>query len=304
MNKLSKIWAWLAIVSQLSCWNPQADIKNNSLQWKEKIENVQWIRSESEENASKAIYEALKKEGKRIAYILIPWSNVYKDCEGKEILLSSPKWIVIHNNAINKEESTQDFLCVEYRGHKAWIERTSLSNNEWKPLEEIEKPTTEKVIRVNKAQRKMEVFDQYWKHKVKEFKIAICSWDKWDKKIEWDWNTPEWKYYICFKNPASSFWTNPKTWWRLWSLQVSYPNSQDAFEWLISWDITQAQFNNINITVKTKWVPSQGTRLWNYIMIHWWWSDYDWTIWCMALNDEDMLRLYSNISKWTDLYIE
>ena len=155
MNKLSKIWAWLAIVSQLSCWNPQADIKNNSLQWKEKIENVQLIRSESEENASKAIYEALKKEGKRIAYILIPWSKVYKDCEGKEILLSSPKWIVIHNNAINKEESTQDFLCVEYRGHKAWIERTSLSNNEWKPLEEIEKPTTEKVIRVNKAQRKM-----------------------------------------------------------------------------------------------------------------------------------------------------
>jgi hypothetical protein len=44
--------------------------------------------------------------------------------------------------------------------------------------------------------------------------------------------------------------------------------------------------------------------LWNYIMIHGWWAEYDWTIWCMAVDDEDMLRLYNFINTWTDLYIE
>jgi hypothetical protein len=38
-------------------------------------------------------------------------------------------------------------------------------------MEEIDKPTTEKVIKVNKAARKMEIYDQYGKHKVKEFRI-------------------------------------------------------------------------------------------------------------------------------------
>jgi hypothetical protein len=66
-------------------------------------------------------------------------------------------------------------LCVEYRGHKAWIKKTSLTENDNKSIEEIDKPTTEKVIKVNKSGRKMEIYDQYGKRKVKEFKIAICS---------------------------------------------------------------------------------------------------------------------------------
>jgi len=305
MSKLRNLWMSLLLSSQIASGNPNVNqVPQNFSEW-DKSEIIFSNKSQIEQiwNTSDAIYEALETDNS-IAYTLVPWSKVYKDSDGKEVLLSSPKWIVIRNNAINQDESTQDFLCVEYREHKAWIKKTSLTENDNKSIEEIDKPTTEKVIKVNKSGRKMEIYDQYGKHKVKEFKIAICSWDEWDKRIEWDWNTPEWKYYICFKNPASSFWTNPKTWWRLWSLQVSYPNSQDAFEWLISWDITQTQFNNINATIKTKWIPSQGTRLWNYIMIHWWWSDYDWTIWCMALDDEDMLRLYNYISKWTDLYVE
>ena len=303
MNKLSKFWALLLIASQTICGSPKSNMNSQKGFWStEKIKIVTADKGTTKKT-SDALLESLEKDNV-IAYTLTPWSKVYKDSEWKEVLLSSPKWIVIRNNAINQNESTQDFLCVEYRGHKAWIKKSSLTENQWKSMEEVDKPTTEKVIKVNKAARKMEIYDQYWAHKVKEFKIGICSRDEWDKKIEWDWNTPEWKYYICLKNPASSFWINPKTWWRLWSLQVSYPNSQDAFEWLISGDITQVQFNNINATVKTKWVPPQGTRLWNYIMIHWWWSDYDWTIWCMALDDEDMLRLYNYIGKRTDLYIE
>jgi len=304
MSSLKNVWIALLLSNQVVNGKNVNQIPKDFSEWKKiEIELVNATQNETVWNTSTALYESLEKENS-IAYTLIPWSKVYKDAEWKNILLTSPKWIVIRNKSINQKESTQDLLCVEYRGHQAWIKKSSLIENDSKSMEEIDKPTTEKVIKVNKSERKMEIYDQYWKNKVKEFRIWICSLDEWDKRVEGDWNTPEWKYYICFKNPASSFWTNPNTWWRLWSLQVSYPNSQDAFEWLISWDITEAQYNNINNSVKLKWIPSQSTRLWNYIMIHWGWSDYDWTIWCMALDDDDMLRLYNYISKWTDLYIE
>ena len=304
MSSLKNVWIALLLSNQVANGKNVNQIPKDFSEWKKiEIELVNATQNETVWNTSTALYESLEKENS-IAYTLIPWSKVYKDAEWKNILLTSPKWIVIRNKSINQKESTQDLLCVEYRGHQAWIKKSSLIENDSKSMEEIDKPTTEKVIKVNKSERKMEIYDQYWKNKVKEFRIWICSLDEWDKRVEGDWNTPEWKYYICFKNPASSFWTNPNTWWRLWSLQVSYPNSQDAFEWLISWDITKAQYNNINNSVKLKWIPSQSTRLWNYIMIHWGWSDYDWTIWCMALDDDDMLRLYNYISKWTDLYIE
>jgi hypothetical protein len=52
-------------------------------------------------------------------------------------------------------------LCVEYRGHQAWIKKSSLIENDSKSMEEIDKPTTEKVIKVNKSERKMEIYDQY-----------------------------------------------------------------------------------------------------------------------------------------------
>ena len=304
MSSLKNVWIALLLSNQVVNGKNVNQIPKDFSEWKKiEIELVNATQNETVWNTSTALYESLEKENS-IAYTLIPWSKVYKDAEWKNILLTSPKWIVIRNKSINQKESTQDLLCVEYRGHQAWIKKSSLIENDSKSMEEIDKPTTEKVIKVNKSERKMEIYDQYWKNKVKEFRIWICSLDEWDKRVEGDWNTPEWKYYICFKNPASSFWTNPNTWWRLWSLQVSYPNSQDAFEWLISWDITETQYNSINNSVKSKWIPSQSTRLWNYIMIHWWWSDYDWTIWCMALDDDDMLRLYNYISKWTDLYIE
>ena len=304
MSSLKNVWIALLLSNQVANGKNVNQIPKDFSEWKKiEIELVNATQNETVWNTSTALYESLEKENS-IAYTLIPWSKVYKDAEWKNILLTSPKWIVIRNKSINQKESTQDLLCVEYRGHQAWIKKSSLIENDSKSMEEIDKPTTEKVVKVNKSERKMEIYDQYWKNKVKEFRIWICSLDEWDKRVEGDWNTPEWKYYICFKNPASSFWSNPNTWWRLWSLQVSYPNSQDAFEWLISWDITEAQYNNINNSVKLKWIPSQSTRLWNYIMIHWGWSDYDWTIWCMALDDDDMLRLYNYISKWTDLYIE
>ncbi len=304
MSNLKNLWLILLLSSQVLNGNSKENVSSHdfSVWGMSKILNLK-DKNKINLDSSDVIYEILQEDN-NIAYSLKSWANIYKDQDGKQILCKSPRWVVIRKNAINEDFWSEDFLCVEYKWYKAYINKTDLVENDGKSLYELEKPTTEKVIRVNKEERIMRIYDQYWKNKVKEFKIAISFWDDWDKVQEWDWNTPVGKYYICAKNPASSFWRNPKTWWKLWSLHVSYPNSQDAFEWLISWDISQSQFNSINSSIKSKWVPSQWTKLWNYIMIHGWWAEYDWTIWCMAVDDEDMLRLYNFINTWTDLYIE
>jgi hypothetical protein len=203
----------LLLSNQVANGNPNVNqIPKNFSDWKKiEVTLAEISQTQTTWNTSMALYESLEKEND-IAYTLIPWSKVYKDSEWKEILLTSPRWIVIRSSVINQKESTQDFLCIEYWDNQAWIEKSSLKENNSKSMEEIDKPTTENVIKVKKSERKMEIYNQYWSHKIKEFRIGICLWDEWDKKIEWDWNTPEWKYYICFKNPASSYWTNRETW--------------------------------------------------------------------------------------------
>jgi len=132
MSKLRNLWMSLLLSSQIASGNSNVNqVPKKFSEW-DKSEIVFSDKSQLEQiwNTSDAIYEALETDNS-IAYTLVPWSKVYKDSEGKEVLLSSPKWIVIRNNAINQEESTQDFLCVEYRGHKAWISTKSLTENQW-----------------------------------------------------------------------------------------------------------------------------------------------------------------------------
>ena len=111
-------------------------IPKNFSEWKEiQIELSNISQTDTVWNASKELYESLENENS-IAYTLIPWSKVYKDSEWKEVLLSSPKWVVIRNKAINQKESNSDFLCIEYRWHKAWISTKSLKENKWQSFKQ------------------------------------------------------------------------------------------------------------------------------------------------------------------------
>ncbi len=157
-------------------------------------------------------------------------------------------------------------------------------------------------IKIDKSDRKLTVFKD-WKIE-KEFNMSI-SWidDNKPKKIEGDMKTPEWKYFVSYKNKVSSFWTNPETWWRLGSLLVSYPNIHDAFAWLSTGIVDIKEYNKIYNSIKNKGVPPQNTNLWSWIMIHWGWSDWDWTAWCIALENSDMLWLNNNIKSWVNIEI-
>jgi murein L,D-transpeptidase YafK len=239
-----------------------------------------------------------------IRYFIEKETPLYKDSSWKEVFTKMPAWTFLRESFINEKESTDNLLCIEIKGKKVWIEKTALTDNTVDTSNDFFKPTTEKVIIVDKSARKMIVYDQFWKHQVKELKIALSPRWEGDKTISGDWNTPEGKYYICLKNPASSFWRNPKTGWKLGSLMVSYPNTQDAIEGLIAGDINGNEYTWIKSAIRSKQTPNQNTKLWNYIMIHGWGSQSDWTIWCMALNNEDMLWLYGFMNTGADLFIK
>lgn len=251
----------------------------------------------------KYLISLLSNNKNKISYFVEKPTKAYYDSDKKQEWCIIPTWTYLRENQIDNDLSTEELVCYTIKWKNIWIPKIMLSPIDEILINQYLKPKTEKAIVVDKSNRKLLVYNQYGKNLVKEFSIALSPMETWDKTIEWDGNAPEGKYYICYKNPASAFWENPETWSRLWSLQISYPNIQDAIEWLISGEITKAQYQWINNSIQQKKIPSQWTPLWNYIMIHWGGSEEDWTLWCIWLNDEDMLRLYNTIWTWTDIFI-
>ena len=299
MNKtIRNIALWAVMAAQLSTTEPVMaqnlqDSKQNL------IENFE----DNKATMNNSMQSILSNNKNSILYFTKQNTKAYNDAEGKEEIWVIPEGTYLRKNQINTEESNEDYISCTFRDKKIRIPTAALQESDDNLAISYLKPKTEKSIVVDKINRRMLVYGNYGKQLLKEFKIALSPWGEWDKIIEGDWNTPEGKYYVCYKNPASSFWTHPQTGKRLGSLQVSYPNLQDATEGLISWDINKAQYQGIKATIQKKGIPSQWTSLWNYIMVHWGGSDYDWTAWCMALENEDMLWLYTNIWSWTDMFI-
>ena len=273
-------------------------------------QNLQNSKQDLVENLDKTnsslnttILDILNNNKNKIIYFTSKESKVYSDAEWTDFICNLNAWTFIRANQINSEISNSKFICCNFRWNTVWVPKSDLIESDNNISFDKLRPRTEKSIVVDKANRRMFIYDNYGKKLIKEIQMALSPWWSWDKIIEWDWNTPEGKYYICYKNPASSFWKHPKTGNRLWSLQISYPNLQDATEGLVSWDINKSEYQSIKSAVSKKWIPNQWTNLWNYIMIHWGGNEYDWTAWCIGLSNEDMLWLYNYISTWTDMFI-
>ena len=297
-NTKRNIALWALLSTQLLTAEPA--VAQNVVNRKEDlVENLKT----TEDSMNSSILKIIENNKNEIAYFTKQETKVYSDSTTKQELCTIPAWTYFRKVQIDQDNSNENYTCFSIKDKKVWINNKSLEASTDNLLLKYLKPKTEKSIVVDKVNRKMSVYDQYGKRLLKEFSIALSPFEKWDKTIEWDGNTPEGKYYVCYKNPASSFWTNPNTGGRLWSLQVSYPNTQDAVEWLISWDITKSEYQWIKNSIQQKKIPSQWTSLGNYIMVHWWGSEYDRTLGCMGLNNGDMLRLYNNITSWTDMFI-
>ena len=149
--------------------------------------------------------------------------------------------------------------------------------------EELPKLNSPRIV-VHKKDRKLELFDS--DELIKTYKIALGFAPEGDKEIEGDGKTPEGDFYIFTKNQQSRFYL---------SLGVSYPSIEDAKRGLDAKLITRKQHDQIVKAIKEKRTPLQNTKLGGEIYIHGSGSATDWTLGCVALEDEDIKEIFDAV---------
>jgi murein L,D-transpeptidase YafK len=129
---------------------------------------------------------------------------------------------------------------------------------------------------------------------VRTYRIGLGTSPSGPKRRQGDRRTPEGTYFICNKNPRSQFYL---------SLQVSYPNEDDAALGLAGGLITTADHERIVSASRRRGIPPAGTRLGGEIFLHGRGSGSDWTWGCVALDDPDIKELYDAVPVGTPVRI-
>ncbi|MDX2044480.1 MAG: L,D-transpeptidase family protein [Acidobacteriota bacterium] len=154
-----------------------------------------------------------------------------------------------------------------------------------------EPPESSFRILVKKSERKLYLYETIGgKERLrKTYQIALGNTPTGHKRKQGDGKTPEGEYYITHKNPKSNFYL---------SLGVSYPNISDADEGLKAGLITKQQHEAIAAAIRSKSKPPQNTKLGGDIFIHGGGAGKlmglirDWTLGCIALENEDIKELF------------
>lgn len=115
-------------------------------------------------------------------------------------------------------------------------------------------------------------------------RVALGKSPSGHKLREGDGKTPEGDYYVCTRNEQSKYHL---------ALGLSYPNPADADAALHRAEITPGQHAAILSAHKRGKRPPWDTPLGGFIMIHGGGSETDWTAGCIALENDDIERLFA-----------
>lgn len=159
--------------------------------------------------------------------------------------------------------------------------------------EQLNLPLINPRLLVSKSDRRLDLFSNG--RLVRSYKIGLGFNPVGDKKQEGDGRTPEGDFYIFVKNPKSAYYL---------SLGISYPNIEDAERGLRDGLINKTQHDQIVSAIKKKGSPPQYTRLGGLIYIHGHGAKSDWTLGCVALENEDMKELYDAVPRGTPVKIQ
>jgi murein L,D-transpeptidase YafK len=157
-------------------------------------------------------------------------------------------------------------------------------------------------ILVKKGERKLYLYvlENGKERLAKTYQIALGNNPTGSKNRQGDGATPEGDYYITHKNARSKFYL---------SLGVSYPNITDADKGLKEGLITKAEHQAIVGAIRAKTKPPQNTRLGGDIFIHGggsgklFGSVQDWTLGCLALENDEIKELFEMIPIKTQVKI-
>jgi murein L,D-transpeptidase YafK len=151
-------------------------------------------------------------------------------------------------------------------------------------------------ILVKKGERKLLIYrTANGKERLaKSYIIALGNTPTGHKTRQGDGRTPEGEYYITHKNPKSNYYL---------SLGVSYPNTQDAEVGLKNGLLTRTQYEAITAAIRAQAKPPQDTRLGGDIFIHSGGTGKDWTLGCVALENEGIKELFDLVPVKTPVKI-
>lgn len=148
-------------------------------------------------------------------------------------------------------------------------------------------------VLIRKGERKLYLYASDTLYRT--YRIALGNTPVGQKVKQGDMKTPEGRYYICRKNPKSSFYL---------SLGLSYPNEQDAERGVQAGLITRRQKDKIVRAIDRGECPPWDTALGGEIFIHGMGSASDWTWGCVALDNPDMKYLFDTLPIGTVVVIE
>lgn len=135
-------------------------------------------------------------------------------------------------------------------------------------------------VKICKSAHVLTVFDG--ERAVKSYRVAVGG-GHGDKTREGDRCTPEGRFYVCTKNPQSRY---------VLSLGLSYPNVEDARRGLRDGLISRAEYDRIVQAIRRRTRPPWDTALGGEIMIHGDGAGRDWTLGCIAMDDDAIRELY------------
>lgn len=159
--------------------------------------------------------------------------------------------------------------------------------------EVLQQPLQIDGIAIFKSQRRLELFANG--RLVRSYRVGLGFDPVEDKQIEGDGRTPEGNFYVFVKNPKSAYYL---------SLGVSYPSLEDADRGLRQQLISKLQYDQIVKATGEGKMPPQNTALGGLIYIHGNGAKSDWTLGCIALDNQDMKELYEAVEVGTKVTIK
>ena len=149
----------------------------------------------------------------------------------------------------------------------------------------LELPWSSRAIEVSKSKREL-----VYTPRQDRSRLSHRAWlkSKDDKRRQGDGCTPEGEFYVCSKNPKSSYYL---------SLGLSYPNEEDAERGVREKLISKSQHDQIVRSIRGSSCPPWSTRLGGEVFIHGNGSSSDWTLGCVALDTRIMKELFGAIRR-------
>ncbi len=163
----------------------------------------------------------------------------------------------------------------------------------------LRKHMTDKWLLILKKERKLYLMQD--RKKLAAYSVGLGFDPVGDKVKYGDGCTANGRFYVCemLDNPK------PKKRYGARSLRLSYPNLDDARRGLKDKLINRSQYKSIVKSIFQGKTPLQNTTLGGSLRIHGGGAGQDWTLGCIALNDQELIQLYSKLPQkntMTEIY--